>query len=502
MPAHLSPTLEQQAILDAYLAGDSFVVQAAAGTGKTSTMRMLAQARPGVTAAYVAFNRAIAAEAAGTFPDWVDCRTAHSHAYAAVGRHLGAKLNLARLPHAAVADALGIGHVDLPAAAPVRRARLVRTKTAKLAALTVDRFAASAASQIGCEHLPPLNTVLGTIDAETLDSAGEVIMAAARKLWAARIDPASDIPASHGDYLKAWALNTPKLDADVIFFDEGQDADQVVLDVIRRQTQAQIVVVGDPAQSIYAWRGAESALEHFDGPRLPLSRSFRFGPRIAEEANVWLDLLASPVRLIGSLGIDSVVGPVRGPDAILCRTNAGVIAQIIELQAKGIAVAVAGERKAFELKTDVLAAEHLKTKGWTSHPRLWVYPSWAQLVAEIGEYETRGESHEFGLLVALLARYRADAIVAAIDSCVPIGRARVSVCTVHVAKGLEWDRVRVGPDFRAPRRDPKSGVYDVIEDDEARLGYVAVTRAKQHLDPAGVEWVHRLPGALPGPAHI
>jgi Rad3-related DNA helicase len=64
----VTPTEEQQAIVEAYLAQHNLVIEAGAGTGKTSTPRPLASAAPGRRGVYVAYNRAIADDAKRSFP--------------------------------------------------------------------------------------------------------------------------------------------------------------------------------------------------------------------------------------------------------------------------------------------------------------------------------------------------------------------------------------------------------------------------------------------------
>ena len=54
----------------------------------------------------------------------------------------------------------------------------------------------------------------------------------------------------HDGYLKLWALSEPRIAADFILLDEAQDANRVMLDVLRKQ----------PAQMVYEPknRGARS----------------------------------------------------------------------------------------------------------------------------------------------------------------------------------------------------------------------------------------------------
>ncbi len=92
------PTAEQQAIIDACAAGKHVVVEAGAGTGETSTLRMVAAVKPRQRGVYIAYNRAIADEARKSFPASVTCRTEHSFAFAVVGRRYAHRLNGPRLP--------------------------------------------------------------------------------------------------------------------------------------------------------------------------------------------------------------------------------------------------------------------------------------------------------------------------------------------------------------------------------------------------------------------
>ena len=80
-----APTEEQQLILDAFSRGEELVIQAAAGAGKTSSLKLLAESAPNKKFLYVAFNKAIATEAQQKFPSNVSASTAHSLAYRAVG---------------------------------------------------------------------------------------------------------------------------------------------------------------------------------------------------------------------------------------------------------------------------------------------------------------------------------------------------------------------------------------------------------------------------------
>jgi hypothetical protein len=66
----------------------------------------------------------------------------------------------------------------------------------------------------------------------------------------------------------------------------------------------------------------------------------------------------------------------------------------------------------------------------------------------------------------------------------------VVVTSAHRAKGLEWDRVRIGGDFWGPKTDPETGDEIMPAPEELKLNYVAVTRAKKELDVGSLAWVY------------
>ena len=74
----LRPTDEQQAILDAH--GRVVLINARAGTGKTATLRLIAEAHRDQKILYLAFNKQARLDAEGTFPPAVETKTVHGFA--------------------------------------------------------------------------------------------------------------------------------------------------------------------------------------------------------------------------------------------------------------------------------------------------------------------------------------------------------------------------------------------------------------------------------------
>jgi ATP-dependent exoDNAse (exonuclease V) beta subunit len=135
------------------------------------------------------------------------------------------------------------------------------------------------------------------------------------------------------------------------------------------------------------------------------------------------------------------------------------------------------------------ACEQLQVGRQVTHPDLAAFQTWEQVMEYI-EHDPAGS--DLAVVVHLVERFGARAITQAVQSSVPADRADVIVSTAHKAKGLEWSRVRIADDFPEPR-DKRTGERLPVPETMAMLAYVAVTRAKDHLDPGGLAWVHARP---------
>ncbi|GAB2447279.1 UvrD-helicase domain-containing protein [Streptomyces incanus] len=486
------PTDEQAAALETFQSGDHLAIQAGAGTGKTSTLAFLGEQMPGRRGRYLAFNRAIALDAAARFPATVQCRTAHSLAYAALGHRYRSRLNGPRKPGWRIGQDLGIN-------TPVRISEIdLMPATLSNAVLrTVTRFCQSADTELAHHHVPHLRR-LDEDEAHT--ELADLLLPYARKAWADLQDPhAGMVRFEHDHYLKMWALTDPVLHGDFLLLDEAQDTNPVLEQIVLAQRErTQIVMVGDSAQAIYGWRGARDVMTRFTGRHLTLTRSFRFGPALAAEANRWLTLSKAPIQLTGTPCIPTTIGPHSGhPDAVLCRTNIGAITEILALLETGTKTALAGGGDA--LRALAQAASDLIQGRRTHHPELVLFTTWAAL-RDYAERDPAGS--DLQPFANLVDEHGPDAILHAVNRLAPEAHAQVTVSTAHKAKGREWARVRIAPDFTPP---PDTDEVDAsghpvpgpIDEAEARLAYVAVTRARHHLDPTGLAWINQHPDSPP-----
>lgn len=484
----MDPTVEQQAILDAFAGGGDLVITAGAGTGKTSTLKMMA----GQTASsglYIAFNKAIATEAKATFPPTTQARTGHSLAWGWARGNKAAKPVLEKIQNPssgslqAQADRLELSGMTVPTLAHVNQ-HYNAFQVLRWVSDMVAGFCQSADDQIAVDHLA---AVPGLSDTTVTKIATE-LLPKAEQMWQDYLDPGGICRVTHDTYLKLWALSHPTLRGDYILFDEAQDANPVIASIVGAQEQ-QKIFVGDESQAIYRFRGAVDAMGSLlSGTKLSLTQSFRFGQPIAEAANCCLDVLDAPIRLTGNPDRTSHLVTASPFDAVLCRTNAGTISEIIGAQRAGLRTAlVGGTVEAVRL---VEAAEDLINGRKTRHPALSWFSSWAQVLEFVTDV---GGDAELTMLVKLVTDFGTTPILQALNRCERDEyRADVVVSTAHKAKGREWNAVTLCRDFTVEGAlqdltDPGASPTTIAEArDELMLSYVAMTRAKLQLDPAQI----------------
>lgn len=472
-----TPTAEQVAAVEAALTTENVVITAGAGTGKTSTLRLIADAlgeKYGATGVYIAYNKAIQVDASKSFPRNVECRTAHSLAFRAVGKNYKAKLNAKRLTGRQIANLLDI---DRGYALPEDR-ELSPQAIGSMVMQTIGKWCHSTDTFITEAHVPHTP---GTEDV-SWELAGYVA-GIARKAWETDLLPTDrgSLPFSHDMYVKVWALTQPQIKADFILYDEAQDADPCIAGVVLAQEGVQLIAVGDESQAIYGWRGATDAMKSWPAQhRVTLAKSFRFGPAIAAEANKFLGLLDAPLRIEGAGNPDSVSGPLAPTeaDAILTRTNAALIQYALDIHYTR-SFAIVGGTVAIEKFAD--AAEALlsgRSASW--HADLGAFKTWNDVVDYVNNDEG---GTDIRAMVNMVRDYGVETLREVCRKAVSEDRADVVLSTAHKSKGREWGKVLIASDFQ---RETAEGEKIEPSRGEQMLMYVAVTRAKDHIDASAL----------------
>lgn len=513
MPAY-SLTPEQQAIIAHVRDTDQpLIIDAKAGTGKTSTLLEMLPALRGTTTIQ-AFNKSIAeeikAKAAG-LPFEVqinlDIRTVHSHGLAAFK---GRKPNV-------TGGKVSFILKDLLKAEtfpddPIWKHTSLVAKLVGLAKSSGFGLVSSAepfpdirdeeAWREMAEHFGTLDDLNGDedLEADAIRYARKALLLSNQRLGQVDFDDMIYLPLLH---------NLPLATYDNVLLDEAQDINATRREMAFRSLKpgGRVIAVGDPNQAIYGFTGASaSALDDIrarnHAPTLPLSICWRCDAAIIEEAQAYVPgIKARPNAGPGLVRtVDWTEAPdgdwlasVRPGDAILCRLNKPNVAVALGLLRRGLPARIEGRDLGERLLSHMKKAE----------PR-YAFVSMDELSAALDNY---GEEQERILLnkmresaAALLIdevdaaklmleraeelRPRAnftdvEALVANLfQNDVPRSQF-ITLSSIHKSKGREWPRVwLLGKSDYMPFFKAAEGWQ---MDQEFNLIYVAITRAEREL---------------------
>lgn len=467
----MEPTEEQKAILKAK--GRVIRINARAGTGKTTTLRMLANEHADKKILYLVFNRKASEEAQAKFPENVTVRTVHSLAWRYVGREYE-----------------NIGDFSpkdfLPYFRRVENPQVISKITYDFLVYFLNSPADRIEDAVGSfEHLLP-EQAKGLYKRhlpKVIDSTRNLAT-----LWNKR-----QKPCPHDFYLKMFH-KLGKFDQvlaryDVVLVDEGQDLSGVMLDALKK-CQRRIVVVGDTHQQIYRFRYAIDAMQSLPADENhDLTLSFRFGKPVANLAGLLIreakgderfTILGNPRRDSGLAVMDSFP---RRDCAILSRTNLSLFAN---------AVALGSKRANFRFERDIekVLWQTLDIYWLMSGEKSKVRNEWLQSfenMEALEKYADDCDDFQIKSVSQVVRRYGysfPDLIfeMAEINKS-KAGTAKsggVILSTVHASKGQEYDRVFVDSDI-ADMLGAAEKLDAAQYDEEVNIAYVGITRAIRQL---------------------
>lgn len=478
--------------------GGNLAVKARAGCAKTSSICEAVRHIPRrAKTLCVAFNKDIRDELARRLPLHVDVLTTHS---------LGLRALRKSHPHSLhrvdrVRDLLrGEGFFPGPKAGPWRSAagRLIDRAKATLAQGPADLDALIDDCGIVLEDLVPKERRPGRgglSDEQSADLRAQLVDAVGRALLLCGEHPEehdfSDmlwLPVVHGLPVGAWNW---------IVVDECQDLSRVQLELIASALApgGRVLVVGDPAQAIYKFRGADSAafdrlVARFGCRVLPLSVTYRCPRRVVALAQrIVPDFEAGPSAPEGIVREveDLPVAELAPGDFVLSRKNAPLVRHAIRALAAGKPAAIAGRDLAKDLGLILRGA--IDRQGDDRRRVIpWLVETYRERIRGLlaRELDPAHLEDELSCLLALLdAQPTVSEAAALLDRlCAEKPGSVVTFSSVHRAKGLERERVYVlASTFRCPEIFGAHAAPiwrgDAVE--ESCLAYVAITRTKREL---------------------
>ena len=499
----IKPSKQQQAIIDAVGTVNNIGVLAYAGTGKSTTLKLVAEAHPEKTFLYVVYNKSQQVEASRRMPTNVEVRTGDSLSWQFVnlvyekrGMSLAArragKDPVYLTTSKEIADYFNISKYSVIETIKSKSGDFDKSKTLTIHQTishikkAIEKFCSSEDLEININHFNKKFSY-------PTEAVGH-----AKAIWDNIKDIEGRMKIGFPHIAKLWAITNPDISFslkntsvryDILMIDEAQDTNPVFGKVYRNQPAMQKIYVGDPYQSIYGFRGAGNEFENVNFDLMfPLTESYRFGPALAEKANYALEKMDAEDKIIG-LGDDpDDLIPIKW-DAILCRTNAGVIKCIFKKLEEGVKINVPtsyAEDLSNLLDTIAWFWGYIQEKP-KLHPDLESYESKAEIKDAIEEGdESQMVVEIIGLLNSLGYEHMKEAL-ASLDA--RSKKDRVEILTAHKSKGSEWDNVMIWNDFRGPEKDGISGKETLPSFEERKIGYVAVTRARKHLDAGSLKYL-------------
>lgn len=471
----LTPTQEQLDIIEAVKTGVDVIVQAFSGAAKTSSCVMVAEAIP-KTALYLTFNKAMQEEARTKMPDYVEVRTWHSLAFAHYGVALSHKL---KRPFGAYKNVCGTG-TEIAKHFKIKNIvfgdKYISANAIGLAVKeTLAKWEYSDSSVLEHKHISfSVLTKFRDLPKETLKQYSSTVLNVARKLWDLRINPSKDTLIQHDTYLKVFQLSKPDLsEYDIVYSDESQDSSMVMVDILK-QAKCQKVVVGDMYQKIYGWRGSVDAMAISSGDVLKLTKSFRFGQKVADIASI---LIGEDIK--GNESINTTVQSNKDfgivGSTILHRTNSHLLQEACNCIQQGFKVNLEIDTRDFtNLLESTVAMREGKKRG-VKHESVIPYNDWVELLTDV----KRGLMGELTNVVNLVESGDYFRVLGLLKSHKNTDNPDVTFTTAHKSKGREFPKVVLAEDF--PSGYDKQGAWVGLKEEELNLLYVACTRASGSL---------------------
>ncbi|KAJ3029712.1 UNVERIFIED_CONTAM: hypothetical protein HDU68_011325 [Siphonaria sp. JEL0065] len=467
-----TPTAEQQAIIDfgaslpIHRLGNVCRIVAGAGTGKTTTLQLLAETlvKQKHRVLYIVYNKTAQADAEERFKSMgamVTCRTMHGTALQYMQRpnsnndfpinpvddHDVMK-RIERDYERTVERWLASnfrGTQPRPGTPEHGKAVAARIKTVCFFIFKTLEFWYRRADPVQ-KLLEPWTTYYPAKKKHTEEyrfEPGRFYVDIANEIWTKMWN--GHFPITHDAYLKYAQLGNFRLPPYIttVLMDESQDSSACQLDLFITQlaknskgtqsTRRNVFIVGDAAQSIYYFRGARpkelaQIQTHFDAATplrdFTLTKSFRFGHTVAKVANTLLWMKANspqakdfnPYCLVGGSGIPGkLIGAnehLPYPYTIIARSGLKLIMKGLEAVAihdrrktndEPLKIAINGNPQEYKTKMkDALDVYRLFTKQKPIHPKFSEWETFQEFEKDVADREMG----EYNLMISLIETYQ------------------------------------------------------------------------------------------------
>lgn len=474
----MTPTTEQQAIIDAAKSTSSnLLVNALAGTAKSTTIEMLCNKVTGIPILYLVFNKRNSDEAKKRMPGHVEVKTFNAIGHQVWSGVVGKRLSVDSGKMYQILK----GVIDEQ---PKARQAFLRSEMADilrwLRFAKRDGFVPKRWAGVGKAIFTDYSEWTERYDDEPEDDIRDIIFdclgRSIETAYAGAIDFDDQIymPVIFGG---TW----PKFP--LVCVDEAQDLSPLNHAMLEKLVFKRVIAVGDPWQSIYAFRGAvqngmRELARRWSMTEFPLSMTFRVPKRGVERAQARVPHFRAyeangegHIEELSSWNADSI------PDgaAIICRNNAPLFSCALKLLKNGRSIKLIGmdigaglvrvlKKLGPAQMTDVQIQTSLST--WLSRE-----------LKRAKREETVYEKYEC-LQVLIAGHHDLNSAIMAAESLFK-REGPIQLLSGHKAKGLEWNTVYHLDPWRIPSKFAKPDSEEMEQ--EMNIRYVIETRFKKEM---------------------
>lgn len=529
MTSKFPPTAEQEAILAAATKDSaSLMVTAYAGCGKTSTLELLSHALPKAPSLALAFNVKIKKELEQRFPGHFEVLTLNGLGHRAWARFTGRRLTLedrklGKLITQELKDQGGQAEEDWSDLRALVNAARQQGLTPDAAGLPRAEGLLSDTPEVWMDLAFECGIVL---------AAQERLIALARKILTISCKMACGGVIDFDDQIymsTCFGGQFPQFP--LLMVDEAQDLSPLNHKQVAKVVglDGRLIVVGDPKQAIYAFRGADSAsmgklrklrkvwvdlplATTFRCPKVVVGRQQEHAPGfVAWASNIegrFGDILEFVARKPSPNGLpltepvvvekvestwaykdlEQLAGGKRV--AMLCRNNAPLLSMAFKLLKGGVGVTILGRdigKSLIALAKKTSKDDDTPIAQFVAQVEVWMASETSMLEANgkdglVAGVRDRGECL---LAVAESGAQTVGELRSALESLFAREYGVVTLATGHRSKGLEWPVVVHLDPWRIPSRFAQSSPAQMEQ--EMNLRYVIETRAQDTLVEANVE---------------
>lgn len=466
-----TPTAEQINFMRAVVGtGDNILLQACAGSGKTTTLVMAADAiRANIKILALAFNKKNAEDLQKRMPSHVECRTFHSLGYKAWLNQLGKKFCKTDTKKSSrILSDLG-GHENFVEV--LRLVSLAKNYGYMPPQCAPHYMKESINLELLCDDfdLPFSSSIKEMVDLVLKESIREAFNAIID------FDDMLYMPIAYAAPFEKFSL---------VFVDEAQDLSNLQFKIVTRVAN-RVIAAGDRNQAIYAFRGARCDSmtlfqENFQCKEMPLTVSWRC-PKVvvAQAARLTPLITAAPNAEQGQfleLELPSLISGIHKEHIILGRTNRQLVSVGFYLLSHGKRPKLSGV--SFSKRVFYFAEKSCNFTTNDSANTCW---------QRLREYKTNNrvlkkrEEAYIDLIEGALDGNETSTwgqIKGKLEALFNDTSGTINLSTIHKAKGLEWPVVWLIDPHHMPH--PRATSEQDIQQ-EHNLLYVAITRAQKTL---------------------